>query len=123
MTIEILDKTLQDDGVTPAIWAITIEITDGFDTYLSTATEPGSTAEGDLQTALEAREADLFAVAAAKGVVPDVTYGGVDIRKVLKAFALVVLDEVNILRGNDGLADRTVDQLRAAVKNKLKGLL
>lgn len=36
-----------------------------------------------------------------------------------KAFALVVLDEFNSLRAEHGLAARTVDQLKQAIKNKL----
>ena len=37
----------------------------------------------------------------------------------IKAFALVVLDEINILRVNAGLQPRTVAQLKSAVKAKL----
>ena len=37
----------------------------------------------------------------------------------LKAFALVVLDEFNVLRVNAGLAPRTTAQLVGAVKNKM----
>jgi len=37
----------------------------------------------------------------------------------LKAFALVVLDEINILRVAAGLPERTVQQLKSAVKAKL----
>jgi len=37
----------------------------------------------------------------------------------LKAFALVVLDEINILRVAAGLPERTVQQLKNAVKTKL----
>lgn len=36
----------------------------------------------------------------------------------MKAFALVVLDEINILRSNASLADRTISQLKQAVKDK-----
>ena len=36
----------------------------------------------------------------------------------VKAFALVVLDEVNILRAVAGLPERTTQQLKQAVKNK-----
>jgi len=38
--------------------------------------------------------------------------------KLLKAFALVVLDEINALRTQAGLATRTVAQLKTAVRNK-----
>lgn len=37
----------------------------------------------------------------------------------IKAFALVVLSEVNILRVSAGLPERTVQQLKDAVKAKL----
>lgn len=42
--------------------------------------------------------------------------------KLLKAFALVVLDEINILRANAGMAERTVAQLKTAVTNKYDSL-
>ena len=37
----------------------------------------------------------------------------------LKAFAIVVLDEINLLRVNAGLSERTITQLKTAVKAKL----
>jgi len=42
--------------------------------------------------------------------------------KLLKAFALVVLDEVNLLRNKLGLKERTVEQLKDTVKNKYESL-
>ncbi|MFC1808850.1 hypothetical protein ACFL3D_01850 [Candidatus Omnitrophota bacterium] len=38
--------------------------------------------------------------------------------KLLKAFSFVVLDEINILRTQAGLPERTTAQLKTAVKNK-----
>lgn len=38
---------------------------------------------------------------------------------VLRAFALVVLDEINVLRGIESLPDRTIAQLKTAVRGKL----
>lgn len=38
-----------------------------------------------------------------------------------KAFALVVLDEINLLRSNAGLSTRTAQHLKTAVRNKLDG--
>ena len=43
----------------------------------------------------------------------------IDLDPYLKAFALVMLDEINLLRQQHSLADRTPAQLRAAVKSKL----
>ncbi len=40
-------------------------------------------------------------------------------RRLLRAFAEVIKDEINILRGQHGLADRTLAQLRTAIKNKV----
>jgi hypothetical protein len=42
-----------------------------------------------------------------------------DTMKILRAFSLVVLDEINILRAQHALADRTPAQLKAAVRAKL----
>jgi len=38
---------------------------------------------------------------------------------VLRAFMLLMLDEINILRNNDGLSVRTAAQLKTAIRNKL----
>lgn len=116
MTIEIIEANLIDDG---ALWAIFIEIDNGVDGYLLPVTLAGSIAEGDLQAALEAKEAALFAKAQTKGMQPDELYTRLATKRVLKAFALVVLDEINILRGQHALAARTAAQLRTAVKAKL----
>jgi len=77
--------------------------------------------EGDLQAILDAREAELFAAAQARGQVVDLYE--VTPKRVLKAFALVVLDEINILRNRAGLAPRTAGQIDDAIKAKLRGLI
>lgn len=41
------------------------------------------------------------------------------VEDVLRAFALVVLDEINTLRSQHGLADRTIAQLKAGVRARL----
>lgn len=43
----------------------------------------------------------------------------IDSKRVLRAFAEVVVDEINILRGQHALADRTLSQLVTAIKNKI----
>jgi hypothetical protein len=43
----------------------------------------------------------------------------IDVDPYLRAFALVMLDEINTLRSQHSLADRTATQLKAAVKSKL----
>lgn len=42
--------------------------------------------------------------------------------KLLKAFALVTLDEINLLRVKAGLAPRTIEQLKSAVRTKYQEL-
>lgn len=39
----------------------------------------------------------------------------------MKGFALVVLDEINALRAQHGLSQRSIAQLKNAVRNKLNG--
>ncbi len=43
----------------------------------------------------------------------------IDGKRVLKAFAEVVMDEINILRAEHGLPARTLFQLVTAIKNKI----
>ena len=43
----------------------------------------------------------------------------IDDERVLRAFAEVVMDEINILRGHHGLAARTLSQLVTAIKGKI----
>lgn len=120
MTIEIVSAEFQEDAdLGISSWACLLEITQAAEAYLLPANAPGTLDEGELQAYFDAKEADLFTLAQAKGVVADEIYNRLPDR-ILKAFALVVLDEVNLLRSQHGLAPRTTEQLRTAVKNKLK---
>lgn len=42
-----------------------------------------------------------------------------ELEAILRAFAMVLLDEFNVLRAQHSLADRTISQLKTAVRNKL----
>ena len=42
-----------------------------------------------------------------------------DVENILRAFMLIVLGEINVLRVNDGLGERTVAQLKVAIRNSL----
>lgn len=75
---------------------------------------------GDLQAILNAQEADLWALASADARPVDLYE--LALKRVLKAFALVTLDEINILRQRAGLALRTAGQIDDAIKAKLRGL-
>jgi len=65
----------------------------------------------------DADEAAAFA--AAEEDMKDIT---VMFDKLLKAFSLVVLDEINILRSEHSLSERTIAQLKSAVKTKYESL-
>lgn len=95
-----------------------IIITSGPNSYLYGV--GGLPLTGNLQTILEAREAELFVEAQAAGKVVDLYE--IAVKRVLKAFALVTLDEINILRVQAGLAARTPQQAEAALKTKLKAM-
>jgi hypothetical protein len=122
MAIEIIDKQLNTDVDVGSVWALFVQIDDGIDEYLLATTLPGTVAEIDLQATLEADETRLFAIAQVKGILPDDLYTSASTKRVLKAFALVMLDEINILRTAAAMAPRTTTQLRTAVKNKLQTL-
>lgn len=99
-------------------WVCWLEISQGPESYMLPTTAPGDLDEGDLQAHFDAREAELWAVAQAKQYPVDL-FERVPVKRVLKAFALVVLDEVNILRGAAGLPERTANQIITAIKGKL----
>lgn len=44
---------------------------------------------------------------------------GVSLERLIEAFALVMMDEINLLRDQHSLANRTISQLKTAIKNKL----
>lgn len=50
----------------------------------------------------------------------DDTVGQLDLLEdILRAFALTVLDEINLLRSQHSLSARTISQLKTSVRNKL----
>lgn len=101
------------------VWACWLEISQGEETWMLPATAPGTLAEGELQAHFDAMESYLWGVAQAKQYEADL-YQHIAAKRVLKAFAGVVLDEINILRGVAGLPERTGEQLRQAIKAKLR---
>jgi hypothetical protein len=118
MTIEIIETIFQTDIDTGlSLWVCWLEISQAGETYLLPATAPPSIAEGDLQAFFDGKESNLFALAQATGIETIEIYDRI---RILRAFALVVLDEINILRAQHSLSARTAEQLRTAIKNKLK---
>lgn len=122
MTIEILEaRTINDiDTGQPGTRHADIIIASGGDSYLLGVGDLPLI--GDLQAALDAREAELWQIAQAVG--KEVDLYQVTPKRLLKAFALVMLDELNAVRQNPTavLPARTANQLEAALKAKLKGM-
>ncbi len=120
MTIEIIETefTINDDN---EFWAVWLEISQLGTNWLLPATAPGNLLEADLQAHFDTREAELWVVAQQKAILPNAVYERIVSGRIAKAFALVVLDEVNLLRAQHGLSARTAEQLRTALKAKLKG--
>ena len=116
--IEIIQTELHIDE-DRQYWSCWLQITQDTESWMLPTTAPGTLTEGELQAHFDAREAELWRVAQAKQYTPDV-FERVPLKRLLKAFALVVLDEVNILRGAVGLGERTQEQIVSAIKAKLR---
>lgn len=117
--IEIIQAVrAQDEMLKELRWICWLELSQDGETWWLPATAPGDLAEGDLLAYFEAQETELWQLAQRKQYQPDV-HEHIQAKRVLRAFALVVLDEINILRSELGLEPRTADQIRQAIKNRL----
>lgn len=116
--IEIIETAIINNPDTnqPQARAVEIVISQNGTAYLWTI--GGLPLAGDLQTILDAREAELWTVASAAGRMVDLY--GVRPTRIVKALALVILDEINILRVRAGLAARSAGQIDDAIKAKLR---
>jgi hypothetical protein len=123
MTIEIIHAERVVIGIdgdsTLTLWHCELEITQSAQTFALPATAPGNLLESDLQSRFEAKEDQLWILAQSKQY-PTNLYERLPSRRVLKAFVLVVLDEINILRQQHSLPDRTESQIIEAIKIKLR---
>lgn len=118
ITIEILNiEIIEDEDGNPQSQHAEITISDGVDIYAWR--RGGIPLAADVQASLEAEAARLWAAAQARAE-PIELYRHVTLWRLLKAFALVVLDEINILRAAAGLGPRSASQIEGAIKNKLK---
>lgn len=118
--IEILETKIENDINTgqPGQRSVEVIITSGPSSYLLSI--GGLPLTGNLQTILDAREAELWTQAQAGGRVVDLYE--ITLKRSLRAFASVMLDEINILRVQAGLQPRTAAQAEAALRAKLKGM-
>jgi len=74
---------------------------------------------GDVITLMSQTERDAVDVAELNARRGDVSDELDQVEQITRAFALVVLDEINVLRAQHSLTARTISQLKTAVKNKL----
>lgn len=117
--IEIIDVELvSNEEIGTTTWACWLEISQDGRTWMLPATAPGNLLEGELQAHFGGQESELWRVADEKQYVPNI-YGLLEPGCILEAFVEVMLDEINILRGEQGLEPRTIEQLRQAIKAKL----
>lgn len=118
--IEILDTTVTYDPTTndPISRSVSIAITQSGQTFKWHV--GGLPLTGNLQSILDINEAELWSAAQAQGKPHNLFTERQE--KIIKAFALVVMDEINILRTRAGLQARTISQIETAIKTKLKGL-
>lgn len=100
-------------------WVCLLEIDKDGQAWMLPATAPSDLMESELQAHFDAREAGLWEIAQRKQYTSDI-YEWLEPRHVLKAFAGVMLDEINALRQQHGLAARTAEQLGDAIKGKLQ---
>lgn len=114
--IEILVTKIVLDNGAPISRTVTISISDGQNAFIWF--KGGLPLIGDLQPILDSQESELWQAASAAGQLFDVYE--LTVQRVLKALALVITDELNILRALHGLPDRTADQIKGAIKNRLK---
>lgn len=73
---------------------------------------------GDVVSEMTQPEKDVIDLAELEAS-KDATANTIDVDPYLRAFALIMLDEINILRNAHGLNDRTAAQLKTALRNKL----
>lgn len=119
MTIEIVTANKRDIGGHNA-WVCTLEVTRLSQVWELSATAPGILTKAELQAHFEADETRLWVIAERKAELPDV-FRLVN-RDTLEAFALVIMDELNILRSLHGLPVRTANQIKEAIKNRRKNV-
>lgn len=101
-------------------WLCWLSIERDGEKWLVHAHAPIETPREDLVAFFEPQEDDLWLVAQAEGYQDDV-FKRVSTEQLLRAFALVVLDEVNALRTKANMPQRTAQQLISAIEVKLNG--
>jgi len=107
-----------DVAVDPAIWIVDNEAT------ITTDAPTLGTVLDAAEVAVILEEAEDAAVSQALGAVVNIAdlFPNKPTRKAMRALVELIMDEINILRGQHGLAPRTMAQFLAAFKNKYQSL-
>ena len=100
-------------------WACWLQFTQEGESWMLPSTAPGTLESGELQAYFEVREVELWIVAQKKQYAPDVLRY-IPKRRLLKAVALVLVDELNVLREEQGMKELTEVKMIAAVKAKMR---
>ena len=114
--IEIISRPRKEGGY----WLCDLWITQESTTWYLPATAPGSLQESELQAHFEAQESELWDIAQRKQRPPDI-FENVGAKRIIKALALVMLDEVNRSREADGEDTLTKKEWKQMILDKLKG--
>ena len=99
-------------------WNCWLSITQGGDTWKLRANTPGDIQYADLEAHFVPLEDDLWQVAQVEGYQDDL-FERVTPKALLRALALVTLDEINILRRKANLPERTVSQLVNVIQERI----
>jgi len=100
-------------------WTCWLQITRDGESWMLPTTAPGTLENEELQAHFDAREDELWRVAQEKQYAPDILER-MPMRQLMKVVALVMLDEVNLIREELSLSERTSKQLLDAIKAKLR---
>lgn len=115
--LKLINAVMQSVGGQQS-WKCWLSITKNSDTWILQANAPGNTEYGALQAYFEPQEADLWEIAQLEGYQDDI-FERTTPKALLRALALVTLDEINALRTRAGMPARTITQLINAVRDKL----
>ena len=116
--IEVTQAELTEDEDIQ-YWACWLQITQDGESWMLPTTAPGTLENEELQAHFDAREDELWRVAQEKQYAPDILER-MPMRQLMKVVALVMLDEVNLIREELSLSERTSKQLLDAIKAKLR---
>ena len=115
--LKLIKASMQTVGSVTS-WRCWLSITQEDDTWILQANAPNTIPLADLEVHFAPNEADLWEIAQLEGYQDDIFERSTP-KALLRALALVMLDEINLLRVRASLPERTITQLINAVREKL----